>query len=97
MIDEIRLVLIRVSSHLAVMIEKVGVFLEFVSSGELCLSLVGQFIGLILKNLDLSLGLSNSTASGNKSLVLKQKHQNRAPPIERHRVLTTSFSASSAI
>jgi len=46
-----------------------GVSLDAASGEDLCLSEPGLFVGLILKNLDVSLGFNNSITGGNKSLV----------------------------
>lgn len=66
-----------------------GVSLDAASSEDLCLGEPGLFVGLILKNLDVSLGLNDGVTSGDKGFVLKKKRQNQAPPVK---VLTYTHS-----
>jgi hypothetical protein len=65
-----------------------GVSLDAASSEDLCLGEPGLFVGLIFKNLDVSLGLDDSTTSSNKSLVLKQRVSESS---SSHKLSTYSF------
>jgi hypothetical protein len=65
--------------HLAVTSEVAGISFDSTSCQNLCLRESGLFVGLVLEDLDMSLGLDDSASSGNEGPILRQKHQDRPP------------------